>query len=186
MLEDERIIDLFFARSEQAIQALDQKYGKVCHRLSYNILNSPEDAEECVSEAYLGVWNAIPPARPNPLQAYICKIVRNISLKCWEHKAAAKRNSVFDVAMQELEDTLSAPDTVESELEARELARIIEDFLEAQTKENRVIFMRRYAYMDSYTDIAARVSLTENNVAVRLNRIRRKMKQYLLERGISV
>ena len=186
MLEDEKIIGLFFARSEQAIQALDQKYGKVCYRLSYNILNSPEDAEECVSEAYLGAWNAIPPARPNPLQAYICKIVRNLSLKRWEHNAAAKRNSVLDVAMQELEDSLSAPDTVEAELEARELAQIIEDFLDTLTEENRVISMCRYAYLDPYAEIAARVGLSENNVAVRLNRIRRKMKQYLMERGIFV
>lgn len=186
MLEDEKIIELFFARSEQAIQALDQKYGKVCHSLSYNILKSPQDAEECVSEAYLGAWNAIPPARPNPLQAYLCKIVRNLSLKRHAHNAAAKRNSIFDVAMQELEDSLSAPDTVESELEARELAQIIEDFLETQTKENRVIFMRRYAYLDPYSEIAARVGLSENNVAVRLNRIRRKLKQYLQERGVFV
>ena len=184
MLEDDKIIDLFFARSEQAIQELDRKYGRVCHRLSYNILQSWQDAEECVGDAYLGAWNAIPPARPNPLQAYICKIVRNLSLKRYEYKQAAKRNSNFEIAMQELEDSLSAPDTVESELEARELAQIIEDFLETQTKENRVIFMRRYAYMDSYAEIATRVGLSENNVAVRLNRIRRKLKQYLTEREV--
>ena len=167
MLEDDKIIDLFFARSEQAIQELDRKYGRVCHRLSYNILQSWQDAEECVGDAYLGAWNAIPPARPNPLQAYICKIVRNLSLKRYEYKQAAKRNSNFEIAMQE-----------------RELAQIIEDFLETQTKENRVIFMRRYAYMDSYAEIATRVGLSENNVAVRLNRIRRKLKQYLTEREV--
>ena len=186
MIDDERIVELFFERSEQAIQELDIKYGKVCHKLSYNIVNNRQDAEECVNDAYLGAWNAIPPARPNPLQAYICKIVRNISLKLYYRKEAAKRNSVYDIAMQELEDYLSAPNTVEVEIEARELAEIINSFLETPTVENRVILMCRYAYMVTYSDIAARVGLSENNVAVRLNRIRRKMKQYLIEREVFI
>ena len=80
-MEDEEIMDLFFSRSEQAIRELDTKYGKICHKLSYNILNNRRDAEECVNDAYLGAWNAIPPARPDPLLAYLVKIVRNLSLK---------------------------------------------------------------------------------------------------------
>ena len=186
MIEDEKIVELFFARSEQAIQELDIKYGKVCRKISYNIVNNRQDAEECVNDTYLGAWNAIPPAKPDPLQAYICKIVRNISLKLYYRKKSAKRNSVYEIAMQELEDYLSAPNTVEVEIEARELAEIIDSFLETLTVENRVIFMRRYAYMDTYSDIAARVGLSENNVAVRLNRIRQKMKQYLIEREVFI
>ncbi len=186
MAEDEKIIELFFERSEQAIRELDIKYGKVCHRLSYNIVNSRQDAEECVNDAYLGAWNAIPPAKPKPLQAYICKIVRNISLKVYYRNEAAKRNSAYEIAMQELEDCLSAPNTVEAEMEVGELAEIIENFLETLTVENRVIFMRRYAYMDTYADIAARVGLSEKNVSVRLTRMRRKLKQYLMERGVCV
>lgn len=186
MLEDGKIIELFFARSEQAIQELDIKFGKICHKLSYNILNCWDDAEECVNDAYLGVWNAIPPAKPKPLQAYVCKIVRNISLKLYYRKKAAKRNSVYDVAMEELEDYLSAPNTVEAEMEARELAEIIESYLDTLTVENRVIFMRRYAYMDTYSDIAAQVGLSEKNVSVRLTRMRRKLKQYLTEREVYV
>ena len=186
MIEDEKIVELFFARSEQAIQELDIKYGKVCRKISYNIVNNRQDAEECVNDTYLGAWNAIPPAKPDPLQAYICKIVRNISLKLYYRKKSAKRNSVYEIAMQELEDYLSAPNTVEVEIEARELAKIIDSFLETLTVENRVIFMRRYAYMDTYSDIAARVGLSENNVAVRLNRIRQKMKQYLIEREVFI
>ena len=81
MIDDEKIIELFFERSEQAIRELDMKYGKICHNLSYNIVNSRQDAEECVNDAYLGAWNAIPPVRPNPLLSYIVKIVRNI---CYE------------------------------------------------------------------------------------------------------
>ena len=186
MLEDEQIVELFFDRSEQAIQELNNKYGKVCRKLSYNILNNRQYEEECVNDAYLGAWNAIPPARPNPLQAYICKIVRNISLKLYYYKEAEKRNSTYEVAMQELEDYLPTADTVEAELEARELAGIIGGFLETLSAENRVIFMRRYAYMDAYSDIAGHVGLAENNVAVRLNRIRRKLKQYLMERKVFI
>ena len=163
-MDDERIIELFFARSEQAIGELDIKYGKLCHNLSHNILGNRSDAEECVNDAYLGAWNAIPPAKPNPLQAYICKIVRNISLKLYYRKEAAKRSSSYTVAMKELEASLSSPDTVET----------------------RVIFMLRYAYSEPYAEIAKRVGLTENNVAVRLNRTRKKMKMYLIEREVFV
>lgn len=186
MIDDEKIVELFFERSEQAIRELDIKYGKVCYRLSYNILKCRHDAEECVNDAYLGAWNAIPPAKPNPLQAYICKIVRNISLKLYYRKGAAKRNSVYEIAMQELEDYLSAPNTVETEMEARELAQMIESFLETLTVENRVIFMRRYAYMDAYSDISALVGLPEKTISVRLTRMRQKMKQYLMEREVFI
>lgn len=99
MMEDKKIIELFFSRSEQAIRELDLKYGRLCHRLAYNILNSWQDAEECVNDAYLGAWNAIPPAEPNPLQSYICKIVRNISLKLYYKKDAAKRKSSYETAL---------------------------------------------------------------------------------------
>lgn len=183
-MDDEKIIELFFARSEQALKELDAKYGRVCHKLSYGILNDRLDAEECVNDAYLGAWNAIPPAKPNPLLTYLCKIVRNISLKRCCMKEAAKRSSAYDVAMEELEYCLSAPDTIEAEIEAKELARVICDFLYTLTAENRVIFLRRYWFSDTYADIAERMGMTESNVSVRLTRTRRKMRDYLLKRGV--
>lgn len=183
-MDDEKIIALFFRRSEQALKQLDIKYGKICHRLSRNILNNRQDAEECVNDAYLSAWNAIPPTKPNPLQAYICKIVRNISLKLYYRKKAAKRNSIYEIAMQELEEYLSAPNTVETEIDARELARIIESFLDALSEENCVIFMRRYWFSDTYAEIAKRVGISEKNVSVRLTRIRKQLKEYLIERGV--
>ena len=100
MIDDEKIIELFFERSEQAIRELDIKYGKICHNLSYNIVNSRQDAEECVNDAYLGAWNAIPPVRPNPLLSYIVKIVRNISLKIYWRKEAAKRSGHYTIALE--------------------------------------------------------------------------------------
>lgn len=184
MTDDERIIQLFFARSEDAMREVDLKYGKICHRLSCNILNDRQDAEECVNDAYLGLWNAIPPSRPDPLLPYLCKIVRNLSLKRYRQKRAARRNSACNVALEEIEACLAHPDTPESRLEARELTRAIEDFLDTLTRENRVIFMRRYWFCDSCRDIAGQVGLSEKNVTVRLTRIRRKLKDYLREREV--
>ena len=183
-MTDEKIIELFFLRSEQAISELDKKYGRTCYSVSYNILNNSQDAEECVNDAYLGLWNAIPPARPDPLRAFVLKTVRNISLKRYEKNTAAKRNSHYDVAMEELEDCLATPAGVEEEIEERRLTEIIEAFLGSLTEENRVIFMRRYWFSDSYADIAGRVGLTKKNVSVRLTRIRRELRKYLTERGV--
>jgi RNA polymerase sigma-70 factor (ECF subfamily) len=103
MVEDKKIIELFFARSETAIRELDNKYGKICKKLSQNIVNNRQDAEECVNDAYLGVWNSIPPETPDPLLAYVCKIVRNISLKTYYRKEAAKRSSNHTVSMNEID-----------------------------------------------------------------------------------
>ena len=186
MIDDEKIIEMFFERSEQAIRELDIKYGKICHNLSYNIVNNRQDAEECVNDAYLGAWNAIPPVRPNPLLSYIVKIVRNISLKIYWRKEAAKRSGHYTIALEEIEGCIADRKTVEDEIEARELARIIGEFLDTLTLENRVIFMRRYWFADSYKDIAEFMGLTEKNISVRLTRIREKMKQYLIEREVFV
>ena len=186
MMDDQSIVQLFFERSERALAELDAKYGKLCHTLSHNILNSRQDAEECVNDAYLGVWNTVPPARPDPLRAYLCKIVRNVSLKLYDRKKAEKRNSAYDVAMQELEDCLPAPNTVESEVEAKELAHMIETFLDTLSEENRVIFLRRYWFSDPYADIAKRTGISEKSVSMRLVRIRKQMRQYLVEREVFV
>ena len=186
MTDDEKIIEMFFERLEQGIRELDIKYGKICRNLSYNILNNREDAEECVNDAYLGAWNTIPPARPNPLLTYICKIVRNISLKLYWRKEATKRSSRYALALEEIETCIADRKTVENEIEVAELARIIEEFLDKQTRENRVIFLRRYWFADSYRDIAEFMGLSEKNISVRLTRIREKMKQYLIEKEVLV
>ena len=186
MIDDEKIIDLFFERDQQGIRELDQKYGKLLHSLAFRILNDRRDVEECVNDAYLGVWNTIPPQRPQVLSAYVCRIVRNLALKVYDRNTAAKRNSAYDVAMGELEGSLPAPGTVERELEARELARIVEGFLDTLSRENRVIFLRRYWFADSYKDIARQVGLREKAVSVRLSRLREKLRQYLMEQEVFV
>ena len=185
-MEDAEIIDLCFARDQQGIRELDHKYGKICRTLSYHIVNNRQDAEECVNDAYLGAWNAIPPAHPDPLRSYIVKIVRNISLKAYWRKGAAKRSGCCTVALEEIEACIAGGNPVEDEVEAKELARIIGEFLDTLTLENRVIFMRRYGYLDTYADIAARVGISKKNVSVRLTLIRQKMRQYLIEREVLV
>ena len=182
-MEDEKIIELFFARSETAIKELDSKYGKVCYSISYNILNNNLDAEECVNDAYLGTWNAIPPQRPNPLLAFVCKIVRNVSIMRHRTNTAMKRNSSYDIAMSEIEQSIAAPDSVEATLEAKTLVRSIERFLDTLTEENRVIFMRRYWFSDSYADISKLTGFTEKNISVRLTRIRSNLRQFLVKEG---
>lgn len=186
MLQDDAIIEMFFERSEEAIRELDTKYGKACFKLSYNIVNNRQDAEECVNDSYLGVWNAIPPVRPNPLLSFVLKIVRNLSVKVYWKSKAEKRNSSYTTALEEIEPFLAASNTTEVEIEARELARMIEGFLEKQPIENRVIFMRRYWFSDTYKDIAKQVGLSEKNVSVRLSRIRQKLKEYLIDKEVFV
>ena len=183
-MEDEAIVALLWNRSPQAIEELDKKYGKLCRKLANNIVNSREDAEECVNDAYLGVWNAIPPARPHPLRAYLVKVVRNVAWKVCERRQAAKRSGCT-VALEELEGCLTDGKTVEDEVETRELARLIEAFLDTLTAKERVIFMRRYGFLDSYGEIARRVGISEKNVSVRLSRMRRKLRDYLGEQEVQ-
>ena len=185
-MEDEKIIELLFGRSEEALKEIESKYGRLCLGLSENILGNRQDAEECINDAYLSVWEAIPPAHPDPLCAYICKIVRNLSLKRLAREHAAKRNSQYTVSMDELEECLPATGTIEEEIESKALANMIEDFLETLTEENRVIFLRRYWFSDTYESIARQTGLSVKNVSDRLVRLRKALKQFLAKEGVNV
>lgn len=182
-MEDSKIIELFYERSEQAIVELSKQYGAVCHQVAKNILNNQQDAEECVNDAYLGAWNTIPPQKPNPLLTYVCRIVRNLAIMKFHANTALKRNSYYDVALDELEECLSSADTVEAQMDAKELSSLLDRFLDTLPQVDRVLFVRRYWHSDSISDIAARLSLTNNHVAVRLSRIRKRLKNYLKKEG---
>ena len=186
MLEDSKIIELFFARAEQAIVELSEKYGTVCGRIARNILKNDLDAEECVNDTYLAAWNTIPPQKPNPLRTYIFRIVRNISIARYHANASVKRNSIYDVALDELESCLAAALTVEQEISAEELSLQIDRFLDTLDKENRVMFVRRYWYSDSISDIAEMFQITNHNVSVRLSRTRDKLKTHLKKEGFEI
>ena len=121
-LDDSKIVELFFERSEQAIIELSKKYGPLCGKIAFNILNSVDDEEECVNDAFLAVWNAIPPQRPEHLGSYVCRVVRNLALKKYHSNTASKRNGEYDVALDEIEEFIPSPSSVEDELDARELA----------------------------------------------------------------
>lgn len=185
-MEDERIIQLFFERSESAIKELNQKYGAFCTKVARNILNNHQDAEECVNDAYLGAWNNIPPERPNPLRTYICRIVRNLATKKYYANRAKKRDSSYDVALEELENCIPTIGSVEELWNAKEVAHSIDDFLEHLDRENRILFVRRYWYGESVSDLARLFQISNHNVTVRLSRIREKLKVHLQKEGIWV
>lgn len=176
------ILELLFARSESALDALAGQYGPGLLRFAGNILRDPCSAEEAVSDTYLAVWNAIPPARPKPLAAFVYRICRNISLKRLRYESAQKRSGL-EVSLEELSGCLSGP-SLEDTVSARELGKALDRWLGTQTRENRVIFLRRYWFGDSIPQIAALTALKENAVSVRLNRLRAKLKDYLIREGL--
>ena len=186
MLEDSKIIELFFARVEQAIVELSAKYGIVCNRIARNILKNDLDAEECVNDTYLAAWNTIPPQKPDPLRTYIFRIVRNIAIAKYHANTAEKRNSYYDVALEELENCLAASVTVEQEISAKELSQEIDSFLDTLDRDNRVMFVRRYWYSDSISDLAEMFQTSNNNVSVRLSRTREKLKKHLKKGGFEI
>ncbi len=184
-MEDNKIIDLYFARSEDAISETDAKYGASCRRLSENIVGDSRDASECVNDTYLAAWNAIPPSRPDPFSSYLFKITRNLSLKKYRYNTAEKRNAHYDSSLSELEECLgeeSAEDGAESNL----TASVIDRFLGTLSRENRVIFVRRYWFADSCTEIGSRVGMSEKTVSMRLVRLRKKLRAHLSKEGINV
>ena len=185
-MQDSKIIDLFFERSEQAITELSLKYDKLCKKISINILGNEEDALECINDSYLGVWNTIPPTKPDNLKYYLCRIVRNNALKKYHNNTAIKRNSYYDIALQELEECISDNNSVEKELASSEITRLIDEFLSMQKQENRIIFTRRYYFGDSVGDIAVRMGMSENNISVRLGRMRKALKNHLEKEGVKI
>ena len=182
-MEDAEIVDLFFQRSEQAIPETAAKYQGLIFQISRNILENPQDAEECVNDTYLGLWNAIPPERPDPLCAYVCAVCRNLSLKRRRDDSARKRDSSFDRSMEELAETLGTSST-EALWAARELGREIDRFLDTLDRESRVLFVRRYWFGDSVEELSRAFHISKNNVSVRLSRIREKLRRHLLEQGV--
>ena len=183
-MEDTAIIDLYWARSQQAIAASEEKYGPYCHTIARRILDREEDAEECVNDTWLRAWNAMPPQRPGILSAFFGKLTRNLSLDRWRRLKAAKRGgSQVEIALHELEDCLPDCRRPDEKLEAGETAALISDFLRRQSEADRALFVRRYWFGDSVPELAERWGLSRHNVTVRLSRIRQKLKQSLQKEG---
>ena len=185
-MTDMEIINLFFERSEQAIDELARKHGSAVARVARNILGNEQDTEECVNDTYLGTWNAIPPTKPSPLRTFVCKIARNLATMKYHSNTAEKRNSQYNLALDELEEYLADNSSVEEAYDAKELAEAINGFMATLNYSDRFIFTRRYWYSDPVKDIAKMAHSTTNSVTVRLFRIREKLRHYLVKEGLLV
>lgn len=184
-MDDESIIELYFGRDEQALRETANKYGGLCFRVANNILGCREDAEESVNDTYLAVWNAIPPAKPDSLRAFICKVVRNRSLKRLEYNTAKKRLSGALVPFAELEEMLT-DGSPPPDVSAEELGKLIGIFLKTQSADARCVFVRRYWYFDKVSDIAKRYSFGESKVKTLLSRTRKRLKEFLIKEGYNI
>lgn len=185
-MEDQKIVDLFFARSEDALAEVSAKYGGLIKKIAMNVLNNTADAEECANDTYMALWENIPPERPQSMIGYVCRLARNISVNRYRYNTADKRNSTYEVALEEVDQFLSDRGSVEDAIAAKELTAILEEFLRNLPKVDRVLFMSRYYLSESYRDIAEKTGLSEKNVSVRLTRIRSKLKEHLRKREISI
>ncbi len=181
-MEDKKIIQLLFSRAEHAVSELSSRFGRQLSRIAYNILENQFDAEECINDTYLALWNAIPPASPDPLAPYVYRTGRNIALKKLYRNTAQKRDGRYDLSLNELNECLPGDD-MEQLIDAREVGRAIDRFLSKSSEENRYIFLRRYWFGDSVKDIAEVLHMRENAVSVRLNRLRNSLKDYLQKEG---
>ena len=180
-MTDHDIIALYMARNEQAITETDRAYGRLCMDLVLNILGDLSDAEECVNDTWLKVWNAIPPACPPSLRAFVCKIARNIAIDRYRRGKAMRRNSQVTVALEELSPYIAAPPEADIEL-----PHLIEAFLYTEDALDRRLFMGRYWHAYTVNKMATYYGLSPNAVSHRLKRTKERLRDYLKERGYSI
>ena len=186
-MEDTRIVQLYWDRDQKAISETATKYGNYCTFIAKNILGNKEDAEECVNDTYMNAWNSMPPHRPNMLSTFLGKITRNLSFNRYKHNKTDKRGgSEISTVLDELSECVSGKDNVEQEIEYKELTKAIDSFLDTLSPEKRSIFICRYWYTDSISEIAKQFNMRENTVSMTLNRIRLKLQKYLIGRGYEL
>lgn len=185
-MEDNTIVDLYWARSERAIEEASSKYGKYCYAIADNILHSAQDAEESVNDAYLGAWNAMPPHRPSILRTFLGKITRRVSLKKWRAKNRNKRGGgEVALALDELEECVSSGVAVEDEVLACELSQLLNCFVAELPVTEREIFLCRYWYFDSIGQISSDFHFSDSKVKSMLHRTRAKLLAYLGQEGVE-
>lgn len=185
-MEDSQILDLYFRRSEQAIQETDAKYGSYCYKIAYGILANREDSEESVSDTYLCTWNAIPPHRPSALSAFLGKLTRNISINRWKKLRAKKRGGgEVSIALDELEGCVSGNQSVEDAMARKEVAACLTRFLLTLSEEERQVFLCRYWYVNSMEEISVRTGFSVGKIKSMLFRTREKLKKQLEKEGLK-
>lgn len=185
-MEDEKIIELFFARDEQALAEVDKKYGSLCHFIALSILTVREDAEECVSDVMLALWNAVPPERPRDLRAYICKMVRNRAREIVRNENAWKRGGRATVVGEEFLSLVEDGSDLASGYEARRAGEIISRVLSRVGRTNKDIFILRYWMGLSLAEISVQTGFGESKIKVSLHRTRNKISAELKKEGITV
>lgn len=184
VMEDSKIIDLFWNKDENAIKETSFKYGAYCFTVANNILNNKEDSDECVNDTWLKVWNSIPPLRPARLKIYLAKITRNISINRYNARSAKKRGGgEITIVLDELSQCISCETDIVSEYEEKELRESIRSFVRTLPERDADVFVRRYFFTESVAEISERYKLTENNVTVILSRTRKKLKNHLIKEG---
>lgn len=182
-MEDSHIIQLFFDRAERAIEALSVKYGKLCYRIAYNILTNDRDAEECENDTYLRVWDTVPPTCPDNLRAYVSRIVRNLALDRVRYQARQKRSMPTDLVLSELSECIPAPVSVEADADDT-VVQALTAYLNTLDDLTRVLFVRRYFYMDSVEMLARQFDMNASSVSSKLTRTRARLKTHLEKEGI--
>lgn len=186
-MDDEKIIELYWERSEKAVSETAKKYGKYCRYIAFNILQSDEDSEECVNDTYLKAWNAIPPRRPEKLRTFLGKITRNLSLNRYEKRYAEKRgHGQIPMLLDELEECIPDSRSTDNVIDDIALRDLLNRFLGSLTPKARKVFVRRYWYMCSVKEIAKEYHMSENDISVTLFRTREKLKTLLKKEGISL
>ena len=185
-MEDGAIVELYWQRNEQAITASDEKYGGLCRRLSRNILDSVQDAEECVNDTWHRAWMTMPPQRPASLRAYLARIARNLSIDRWRAMRSQKRGEGMEALVLELEDCVPAVQSAEAEFEAKETAAAIDRWLDTLSREDRMAFVRRYWYGERVDALAGQCGCTPKQMAGRLFRLRNGLRRALEREGVSL
>ncbi len=181
-MDDELIVQLYWDRSESAISETDRKYGSYCKSIAFNILQNIEDAEESVNDTYMDAWNAMPPHRPSILATFLGKITRRISIDRWRNQTRLKRGGgQIILALEELDECIAGSQNVEKEMERKELAELINFFLDSLPVTERRVFLSRYWYMDSIKDIAQKFGFSQSKVMSMLHRLRKRLRQKLEE-----
>lgn len=184
-MNDANIIELYWSRNERAIEETDRTYGRTLFSLSQRILQNKQDAEENVYDTYMRAWESIPPQRPVYFKAFLTKICRCLAFDRLDWRNASKRNAELVSLTEEMESCI--PDKqIEAQMEGKELGRLLEQFLASLPKDSRLIFLRRYLYLDTVADIAKRYGFSESKVKMQLKRTRAKLYAYLNKEGISL
>ncbi len=184
-MDDRRIIELFFARSEQAVEELRQKYEKLCRTIARGILADPRDAEECENDTWMRVWNSIPPDCPEHLGAYVGRITRNLAINRLKFDSRKKRGGELESIHAELHDCIPAAHDVDAAADDTVL-QCIRRFLDEQNSRDRALFLRRYFYLEPVQELAAPFGMTASAVSTRLGRMRAKLKLELEKEGITL